>query len=147
MLRDITLQLLLLGLLISCSAPSNKTDNEQSTSQKEHGFVSVFVNFGDSEEVFMDIRIDSAVSVYQLLDKMKRQPDGLHMIDTLYGDLGHLVLGFNGVKNESPKYWVYCLNNAKANKGVDQMMIKNGDKISWYYTSEMKPCGDKKEEL
>ena len=60
--------------------------------------------------------------------------------------LGHLVLGFNGVRNESPKYWVYCLNGAKANKGVDQMMIKNGDQITWYYTSEMKPCDNKTEE-
>ncbi len=90
--------------------------------------------------------LDSAISVYDLLSKMTIETAGFQMIDTLYGELGHLVLGFNGVKNESPKYWVYCLNGAKANKGVDQMMIKNGDQITWYYTSEMKPCDNKIEE-
>jgi hypothetical protein len=135
----------LLGLIIGCNAPSNQ--KEDGHVAKQSGFVSVFVNFGDREEAFAEIKIDSSVSVYQLLSQMKQSGSSLQMMDTLYGDLGHLVIGFNGVKNERPKYWVYCMNGAKANRGVDDMMLKNGDQITWYFTSETSVCKDKKEEL
>lgn len=146
MFRNTFFQLLAFTILISCGTPGNQSASAEVETADSSGFVSVIINFGDEEKAFLDIPMDSTMSVYQLLSKLGSESSDFQMMDTLYGDLGHLVLGFNGVTNESPKYWVYCLNASKANKGVDQMMIKSGDEISWYYTSEMKPCHDKKKQ-
>ena len=76
--------------------------------------------------------------------KLENQKQSFTVQDTVYGDLGHLIIGFDEVVNNGPKYWVYCLNGKKANKGVDLMYLESGDQINWYYTKESNVCENKK---
>lgn len=139
-------------LLISCSNTGKESSKEsqQSTAKpalKKRGTVSMSFNFGDRERELNIIPWKEGQSLYDIMDQIKVDLISLNVEDTLYGDLGHMIVGFENVKNQSPNYWVYCVNGMKANRGIDDIDLKNKDVISWYYTSDMNPCKQKDSEL
>ncbi len=66
------------------------------------------------------------------------------MHDISFGGKEYIGLGFfvdeiNGVKNNangSNKYWIYSINGKKADVGISQYIVKEGDTINWNYEDE-----------
>ena len=144
-----TFILTLFVLLIGCS-PSDKKAGKNTAQVKEkegRGFVSLFVNFGEEVRRFPQIPWKEGQTVRDIMMQVEADVITLQVIDTLYGDMGHLIIGFTHVRNQSPNYWVYCINGMKANRGVDDLELKNGDRITWHYTSDDSPCEEDKEKL
>jgi hypothetical protein len=141
--------LLPLIFILSCSQPG-KREGEKAVEKKpprERGYVSLFVKFQEGEErAFPEIPWREGQSVYEIMKQVEADIITMQVIDTLYGDMGHLILGFNQVRNQNPKFWVYCINGMKANMGVDDYPLKSGDRITWHYTSDMNPCEEDKDE-
>ncbi|WP_258103813.1 DUF4430 domain-containing protein [Marinoscillum sp. MHG1-6] len=128
-----------LGLLMfsSCSSSGSK---EESKEDVAGGYATIVVNFGEEELTFDSLSLDSDKSLYDVLVSLDASEAGINVSDTLYEGMGHLIVGFDTVRNEKPYYWIYCLNSKKANKGVDIMELKDGDVVNWYYTDGDTPC-------
>lgn len=54
-----------------------------------------------------------------------------------YSGLGHFVDGINGVNSDTfrTKYWIYYINDTKAQIGISQYTLKSKDIITWKYES------------
>lgn len=126
-----------------CAGPNDKTETKKVVPKNERGTVSVSFDFGNETIDFEEIPWREGLNVYDILKQMDTFYDTFSVSDTIYGDLGHLILGFNDIKNEDSFYWVYCLNGIKANRGVNNQDLKNGDQISWYFTKGETPCSQK----
>ena len=50
-----------------------------------------------------------------------------------YLGMGKFVEEINGVKSNGEKYWIYYVNNKKANIGISNYKINEGDIVSWKY--------------
>ncbi|MFY0600175.1 MAG: DUF4430 domain-containing protein [Cyclobacteriaceae bacterium] len=132
-------------ITFSCSSPTKK---EESTSgskkqfKKERGDVALNFNFGDETIAFERVPWRSGLNLYDILMQQEADEITFEVQDTLYGDLGHLILGFNGIKNNGKENWVFCLNGKKSNRGVDQVDLKSGDIVDWYYVNgtSSTPC-------
>lgn len=132
-----------LFFILSCSS----TGKREKETYKEHpaderGTVKMVFNFGVTDRVFTNVPWRKGQSVYDLLMQLDADILSFSVMDTLYGDLGHLILEIDQIRNSSPNYWVYCVNGKKANKGVDDYKLKDGDRVNWFYTSDPNPCGE-----
>jgi len=48
-----------------------------------------------------------------------------------YVGMGKFIEEINGVKGNGNKYWIYYVNNKKAEVGVSNYKLKSGDVVSW----------------
>ena len=131
----------LIASAIFLSSCTSQSSNQYNSASDQSTFATVFVNFDSYKLTFDSIDVKSEKTLFQVLDSLKDHGQ-IQLADTAYGSLGHLILGFDGILNDAPKYWVYCLNGQKANKGVDLLVLEAGDQIDWYYTSESNACSD-----
>ena len=60
--------------------------------------------------------------------------------DTLYSGMGHLLLSINGMEPSGSVFWFYCVNGKKANKGMDDYLLNEGDVVKWSLTDDNDPC-------
>jgi hypothetical protein len=42
-----------------------------------------------------------------------------------------MITGIDGVLADSSHYWAFYINDKLAERGADQVVTKNGDKIEW----------------
>lgn len=70
-------------------------------------------------------------SVYEyMLDLRKNKK--IEFIEKNYIGMGKFIEEINGVKNGN-KSWIYYINEKKAEIGISQYKLKNGDKLMWKY--------------
>jgi len=74
-------------------------------------------------------------NVYELMEKLKKERK-INFKDTTYSGMGKFIEEINGIKNNGEKYWIYYVNNKKANIGVSNYKIKKEDIVSWKYEKE-----------
>ena len=57
------------------------------------------------------------------------------MIDVLksHAQANKFIDELNGTKNSEDKNWIYYVNNKKANIGISNYKINQGDIVSWKY--------------
>lgn len=130
--------------MVACSSPGKKETNEKEVfverPERARGAVTMIFNFGVKDRIFQEVPWREGQSVYDIIMQLNADIASFNVTDSLYGDLGHLIMEIDAVKNASPNYWVYCVNGQKANKGVDDFKLKDGDQVNWFYTSDTTPC-------
>ncbi len=54
-----------------------------------------------------------------------------------FSGLGYFVDGINGINSDTlhAKYWIYYINDTKAQVGISQYQLKQNDVITWKYES------------
>jgi hypothetical protein len=70
------------------------------------------------------------ISVYELMKKMENE-NKIFFKEKNYIGMGKFIEEINGIKSDGEKYWIYYVNNEKANVGISNYKIKSGDVVSW----------------
>ena len=65
------------------------------------------------------------------MEKLKSEGK-INFVEKNYTGMGKFIESINGIKN-GEKNWIYYVNGQKANIGVSNYKIKNGDIVSWKY--------------
>jgi len=75
--------------------------------------------------------ISGEISVYDFMQKLQAEGK-MNFQSKNYPGLGKFITEINGVEN-GEKYWFYYVNGQKAEIGVSNYKINNGDIVSWKY--------------
>ena len=79
--------------------------------------------------------ITGSESVYDLMSQL-RQEGKITFKEKNYSGMGKFIEEINGVKNSGEKNWIYYVNGKKANIGISNYKLINGDIVSWKYESQ-----------
>ncbi|MGB3464034.1 MAG: DUF4430 domain-containing protein [Cyclobacteriaceae bacterium] len=133
----VALFLLISVWLTGCDSETSRTKNVSTGPVK----VSMIIDFeGDSDNLnIKDLEITGQSSVRELLI-LASDKQLLTFSDTLYSGMGHLLLSINQMEPSGSEYWFYCVNGKKANKGIDDFRLNDGDVIKWTLTADSDPC-------
>lgn len=121
--------LLIICILLLCIYKTPQpTSNRQNTQQvlPVKGIIVLEIN---EEKYTTDI--SEEISIYDFMDKLRTEGK-INFKEKTYSGMGKFIEEINGVKN-GDKYWIYYVNNKKANIGVSNYKINNGDIVSWKY--------------
>ena len=68
-------------------------------------------------------------------EKLGEALDEMGIIETSKGNFGRFVIGVDGIKADKAKgqWWQIKINGVDAQKGIDNTVIKDGDKIDFTY--------------
>ncbi len=77
-------------------------------------------------------QINENSTVADFMDKLKTEGK-ITFEEKKYSGMGKFIESINGIKNNGEKNWIYYVNNKKANIGISNYKINNGDIISWKY--------------
>ncbi len=83
-----------------------------------------------------ETEIKEGTSVFDLMKILQEKSTDKKSFKFKYKEhlgLGTFVNEINGLKGGDGGYWIYYVNNIKANIGVSNYKVKNGDTISWKY--------------
>lgn len=80
------------------------------------------------------VSLPKGSTVFDLMQYAERQ-NNFQFYGKDFQGLGFFVSEINGVKQDPLKgsYWIYYINNQKAQVGVSGYIIKNNDTITWKY--------------
>ncbi|PIR68838.1 hypothetical protein COX93_01375 [Candidatus Nomurabacteria bacterium CG_4_10_14_0_2_um_filter_30_12] len=73
---------------------------------------------------------EKEISIYDFMNKLKKEGK-INFKDKTYSGMGKLIEEINGIKPNNEKYWIYYVNNKKANIGISDYKINPGDVVSW----------------
>ena len=75
--------------------------------------------------------ISEEISVYDFMYNLRTKGE-IDFKEKTYSGMGKFIEEINGIKN-GESYWIYYINGEKANIGVSNYKINEGDIISWRY--------------
>lgn len=84
------------------------------------------------EDYVYEIEINSETTVYEFMKKLKNERK-IDFNEVNYIGMGKFIDEINKQKNSADKYWIYYVNNKKANIGISNYKINPGDIVSWKY--------------
>lgn len=76
--------------------------------------------------------ISENISVYEFMEKLKNEGK-INFVEKNYIGIGKFIEEINGIKGKDNKYWIYYVNEKKADIGVSDYKLKNKDIVSWKY--------------
>jgi hypothetical protein len=76
-------------------------------------------------------KISNPNSIYTFMSQLQKEGK-ITFKDKTYSGMGKFIEDINGIKN-GEKNWIYCVNEKKAEIGVSNYQINNGDIVSWKY--------------
>jgi len=82
-------------------------------------------------DIKYETEIVEEMSVYNFMTQLQNEGK-INFKDKDYSGMGKFIEEINGIKN-GEKYWIYYVNNKKANIGVSNYKINIGDIVSWKY--------------
>jgi hypothetical protein len=108
---------------VKSSAPTTTTEEVKKIS----------IKFLVEQKVY-ETKIIPNQNVYSLMQQLSQQGDFSFKARN-YSGMGYFVTEINNKKNDqmSGLYWIYYINGAKAQVGVSQYVVKDGDEIVWKY--------------
>lgn len=71
-------------------------------------------------------------TVYDFMDKLRKE-EKINFTEKNYVGMGKFIVSINEIKGNGDKNWIYYVNNKKAETGVSNYKIKEGDIVSWKY--------------
>ena len=116
----------------STSTPSTKDVVEEKIKEEKNYEIKLQVN---GREYFF--RTANELNLENAMNFIARDTDFTFSGKKFGGDLGLFVEEINGVKNNSDKYWVYYINDTKAQVGISNYIIQPNDLIEWKYEKEI----------
>ena len=81
-------------------------------------------------------KIAENISVYDFMSKLENEGK-INFKAKNYSGMGKLIEEINKVKNGGEKNWIYYVNGKKAEIGVSNYKIKEGDVVSWKYENSL----------
>ena len=79
--------------------------------------------------------LETKTSVYNFMDQLRKEGK-INFQEKNYPGLGKLIEELNGVRGNGSEYWIYYVNDKKANIGVSNYKINPGDVVSWKYEKD-----------
>ena len=76
--------------------------------------------------------LEGEASVYDFMGQLRREGK-INFKEKNYTGIGKFIEEINGVKGDGNNYWIYYVNGKKAEIGVSNYKLKNGDIVSWKY--------------
>ena len=122
------------GIAIGSSFVQDRTTDIVLSPRTLEQFIPVILKI---EETVYKIRVKPNSSVYDAMAKAQETLD-LRFDGREFSGLGFLVEEINGVR-QSPRtreYWIYYINDKKANIGISAYMLQKNDVILWKYEKE-----------
>ncbi len=77
-------------------------------------------------------KISGPISISDFMDKLKEEGK-IDFKEKNYTGMGKFIEEINDIKNSGNKNWIYYVNNKKANIGISNYKINQGDIVSWKY--------------
>ena len=99
---------------------------------------SVMVDFGDGRVVtYGTIPLAAEQTVWSVLEQVEKER-GLPVASDDYGEMGVLVNGIGGVKNDvgAGRFWHYWVNQRFAEVSASRFPLQPGDQVLWKYTDK-----------
>jgi hypothetical protein len=126
--------ILIISLLIICSFlisnyyknPAKQNSQINPPTSETYGVAILEINGTKYESQITDQK-----NVYDFMTKLQNEGK-ITFKDKTYTGMGKFIEEINGRKN-GDKNWIYYVNNKKANIGVSNYKINNGDIVSWKY--------------
>jgi len=109
---------------------NNNTQVKQNSPDPNSKTITLLIN----EEKYTT-NISDEINVYDIMNKLKTEGK-IDFKEKNYSGMGKFIEEINGVKGNGEKYWIYYVNNKKANIGVSNYKINVGDIISWKYEKD-----------
>lgn len=103
-------------------------------------------NYNNTENLYLieatlevnDIAYESEIkdktTIYDFMSKL-RDEGKINFTEKNYIGIGKFIETINGTTGNTEKNWIYYVNGKKAEMGVSDYKINNGDIISWKYES------------
>ena len=129
----IILLLICFGLLSVYKNPKKENSplpNLPLTKGEEQGGGQIILEINN---VKYETEISKEISVYDFMTKLQKEGK-INFRAKNYPGMGEFIESINGIKN-SDKNWIYYINGKKAEIGVSNYKINNGDIVSWKYES------------
>lgn len=122
------------GIAIGSSLVHDRTKDIVPSPRTLEQFIPVILEI---EEIVYKIRVKPNSSVYDAMIKAQETLD-LRFDGKEFSGLGFLVEEINGMRQNSRmrKYWIYYVNDKKANVGISAYMLQKNDVILWKYEKE-----------
>lgn len=80
------------------------------------------------------IEVEQGKSVLDTLQMLNIADPQLQLVIKEYAGMGTLVVGMHGVTNGAgKKYWQYKVNGVMPQVGADQLKLKDGDSVDWFF--------------
>ncbi len=112
--------------------PLTQKENKKINTNSEENFKTKQIAFLEINDDKYESEIVENTSVYEFMDKLRKQGK-INFIEKNYIGIGKFIEGINGIKSKKNKYWIYYVNEQKANIGVSDYKINPGDVVSWKY--------------
>lgn len=98
------------------------------------------VDFGNGQPRSYSEPATGAATAYSLLQAVA-QREQMPVEGRDYGQLGVLVTGINGVRNDprARTYWYWWVNGQFGRVSASRYPLQPGDRLAWRYVSELKP--------
>ena len=121
--------LILIGVFIFISKKTPPLPNLPLTKneKKEEGQATLEIN-----GVKYQSQIEGEISIADFMEKLKNEGK-INFKEKNYIGMGKFIDELNGTKNSEDKNWIYYVNNKKANIGISNYKINQGDIVSWKY--------------
>ena len=121
--------LILIGVFIFISKKTPPLPNLPLTKneKKEEGQATLEIN-----GVKYQSQIEGEISIADFMEKLINEGK-INFKEKNYIGMGKFIDELNGTKNSEDKNWIYYVNNKKANIGISNYKINQGDIVSWKY--------------
>lgn len=109
----------------------NPVQSPSQTSETRTVAVSLTIQGLSGNDVFA---VASGTTLLSFLQNLNAHDPKIQLETKDYSSLGTLVTGIGGMKNGTNNaYWQYKVNGVMPQVGADVYVLKNGDKVEWYF--------------
>ncbi|MEI7810378.1 MAG: DUF4430 domain-containing protein [bacterium] len=112
---------------IEAPPPPNNTSIPVAQKETNGITTTLFIN-----DLKYESKIDKQESVYDLMQQLQKEGK-INFKEQNYMGMGKFIEEINGIKSDGEKYWIYYVNNKKAEIGISNYKINPGDTVSWKY--------------
>jgi len=118
-------------LIYSYTKTDNQKNKESNINQKEK---TTEIAILEINGIKYESEILGEISVYDFMTKMQNEGKVIFKEKT-YAGMGKFIEEINGIKGDGKNFWIYYVNDKKAEIGVSEYKIKLNDIITWKYES------------
>ena len=122
-IRSSSPSILVLAALLLCLA-CGSSENGESIEPPQNSALTLSSSSADS--LCINLIGEDSVSVFDLLVRN-------HEVDNRTSAMGMYVTGIDSMHNSRDAFWLFSVNDTMPQSSCDQVMTRNGDKITWHY--------------
>ena len=101
--------------------------------------VSVAVQSGAAEQFRREGYKFQGATVIDLMKSLQKSGQLAYEAEEHAGQ-GAFITSIGGVAHGGGAFWQMCINGQRADRGVSQLEMQNGDSLLWILSSQQNPC-------